>query len=323
MAPFVSILIPCYNAEPWLAQAIESALLQGWAEKEVIVVDDGSTDGSVRVIESFGGSIRWEISSHLGGNAARNRLLELASGDWLQYLDADDYLLPDKIERQLEFLLTHPGTDVVFGPVTLEYWSERNVQRKLLPVPPPHDPWILLARWYLPQTGSPLWRTQAILDVGGWNPDQSCCQEHELYLRLLMAGKRFMYCPSNGAIYRQWSNKTLSKENISEVHHRRLEIVQGTEHFLRTYGGLTADRLWAINQARFEIARMAWLYDRKLTTQVVAQIHSSQSSFVPRGDAARLPYRLLYMLLGFAAAERIAAVKRFLAKHLTTFHETL
>ena len=101
MNALVSILIPCYNAERWVARAIESALGQTWPNKEVIVVDDGSTDDSLKVIRSFDGQIRWETGANRGGNAARNRLLELARGDWVQYLDADDYLRSTKLERQL------------------------------------------------------------------------------------------------------------------------------------------------------------------------------------------------------------------------------
>ena len=117
----VSILIPCYNAERWIRQAIESALAQTWREKEVIVVDDGSTDGSLEGIESFGDCIHWETGPNRGGNVARNRLLDLASADWLQYLDADDYLLPDKIAKQMEFIAAHPEKGIVFGPATIEY----------------------------------------------------------------------------------------------------------------------------------------------------------------------------------------------------------
>ena len=80
MTKFVSILIPCYNAERWIAQAIESALAQTWSEKEIIVVDDGSTDRSLEVIRQFDGRIRWETGPNRGGNVARNRLLELARG---------------------------------------------------------------------------------------------------------------------------------------------------------------------------------------------------------------------------------------------------
>ena len=116
---FVSILIPCYNAEPWIAKAIESALAQTWASKEVIVVDDGSTDGSLDEIQKFDGQIRWETRPNHGGNRARNRLTELAQGEWLQYLDADDYLLPEKVANQVEFIESNPNADVVFGPLLL------------------------------------------------------------------------------------------------------------------------------------------------------------------------------------------------------------
>src|SRR5262245_58403046 len=109
MDRLVSILIPCYNAERWISEAIESALAQTWAAKEVIVVDDGSTDRSLDIIRKFDGRIRWETGPNRGGGRARNRLLELASGEWLQYLDADDYLLPEKIAAQMQFVTAHPG----------------------------------------------------------------------------------------------------------------------------------------------------------------------------------------------------------------------
>ena len=104
MLPKVSILIPCYNSERWLAQAVESALSQTYPNKEVIVVDDGSTDTSLKIIKGFGDLIHWETQKNQGGNATRNRLLELSTGQWLQYLDADDYLLPEKIGQQIEYL---------------------------------------------------------------------------------------------------------------------------------------------------------------------------------------------------------------------------
>ena len=69
----VSILIPCYNAERWIAAAIESALEQTWPRKEVIVVDDGSTDHSLSIIKRYGEEIRWETGPNGGGNVARNR----------------------------------------------------------------------------------------------------------------------------------------------------------------------------------------------------------------------------------------------------------
>jgi glycosyltransferase involved in cell wall biosynthesis len=307
---FVSILIPCYNAQQWIEQAIDSALAQVWPNKEVIVVDDGSTDRSLEIIQRFDGRIRWETGSNQGGGAARNRLLELARGEWIQYLDADDYLLPNKIANQVEFLAACPDTDVVFGPVLIEHWSKHETRRELLPILEPHDFWILLASWRLPQTGAPLWRKQAITDVGGWKVGQPCCQEHELYARLLMAQKRFAYYPSDGAVYRQWSENTVCRRDIREVHRRRLEIEQCIENHLRDKDQLTAERLRAINQARFEIARIAWQYDRELAAELIAQVLRLDPRFSPVGVAAPARYRLMFHALGFNGTERIATCLR-------------
>lgn len=307
----VSILIPCYNAERWIAQAIESALAQTWPEKEVIVVDDGSTDRSLEEIKRFNGRVQWETGPNRGGNVARNRLLELANGEWLQYLDADDYLLPEKISNQMRFLSSHPTTDLVFGPLIVEYQRAGETKNDLHTIQGPlDDPWILLARWHLPQTGSSLWRKQAIVKVGGWEPDQNCCQEHELYLRMLSAGMQFRHCPDNGTIYRQWGKESVSTRDRSKLHRRRLEIEEKAEDFLRTAHMLTTERQWAINQGRFDVARAVQQYDPEFASKIVGTIRQSQPDFVPSGGGARLGYRLVYRTLGFRIAERVADWKR-------------
>ncbi|HEY9698673.1 MAG TPA: glycosyltransferase [Trichocoleus sp.] len=312
MNPRVSILIPCYNADRWIAQAIQSALDQTYPNKEVILVDDGSTDRSLEVIQGFGDRIRWETRTNQGGNAARNRLLELSTGEWLQYLDADDYLLPDKITHQVQHLAQVPQADIIYSPSVFEYHQTDQVRQEIIPIPEPHDPWILLARWYLPQTGSPLWRKQAILDVGGWKPDQPCCQEHELYLRLLVAAKRFEYCPVAESVYRQWSESTLCKKDISKTQHQRLLIKEQLEQYLSDRDQLTPERQHAINQARFECARMLWLSNPEWAGQVIAKIRSTETDFVPSGAAAPKFYQLIYRWFGFLMAEQVAKLKRSL-----------
>ena len=314
MEPIVSIIIPCYNAEKWVAEAVQSALDQTWAKKEVIVIDDGSTDRSLDVIKTFAGKIRWETGPNRGGNIARNRGLDLARGDWLQYLDADDYLLPDKVARQIHFLSAHPETDLVFGPVTLEHWADCTSHCELVHIPEPHDPWVLLARWYLPQTGAALWRKQAIMDVDGWKPDQPCCQEHELYLRLLIAGRRFAYCRHTGAVYRQWSEDTVCKRDKDQVRKQRLQIEKRAEDFLRKHGELTPYRQWAINMARFEIARTVWQQDHAEAVRIMEIIRDSEHDFLPCGQAALPAYRLALRIFGFGLTETIADWRRhFLA----------
>lgn len=101
--PSVSILIPAYNAEATIAQTIESALGQSWRNKEVIVVDDGSTDGTLSVAERFGASqVQVVTQPNAGAAAARNKAFSLSRGEYIQWLDADDLLSPDKIAHQME-----------------------------------------------------------------------------------------------------------------------------------------------------------------------------------------------------------------------------
>lgn len=313
MYPKVSILIPCYNAEKWIKQAIESALNQTYLYKEVIVIDDGSTDNSLKFIQSFGGSIIYETGINRGGNVARNRLLELSSGEWLQYLDADDYLLPNKVAQQIQYLEENPDTDLVYSPSIFQYHTLEKVTQEILPIPQPHDPWVLLARWYLPQTGSPLWRKQAIIDVGGWKVDQPCCQEHELYLRLLIGKKRFRYYKEAASVYRQWSEQTICKKSKSETYRRRLEIIDKIEQYLIVTKQLTQLRQNAINQARFESARIVWLTNKEWAKKIIKQIRSRDINFVPFGDCAPEIYRLMYKFFGFDFAEKTAQLKRIIA----------
>jgi glycosyltransferase involved in cell wall biosynthesis len=106
----VSIIIPCHNAEPWLAQALESALAQTWPEIEVIVIDDGSRDGSAAVALRYASrGVRVAAQPNLGASAARNHGLRLAGGDFIQFLDADDLLAPEKIARQMGAAAALPG----------------------------------------------------------------------------------------------------------------------------------------------------------------------------------------------------------------------
>lgn len=310
-APLVSILIPCYNAEQWIAGAIESALAQTYPHVEVVVVDDGSTDGSLEAIRAFDGRIRWETGPNRGGNVARNRLLELAEGTWVQYLDADDLLLPDKVAGQVAALRTD-DVDVLYGPVLMQHEDE-GPRRELLPISEPRDPWRLLARWELPQTGSPLWRRAAILDVGAWKVDQPVCQEHELYLRLLKGGKRFGYTPVAGAVYRQWSEGTVCRKDVPKTYRHRLAIMRAAEDHLLAHDAMTPVRRDAFNGAYLACARIIWTFDRAWAEEIMRHVESTNGlGFQPQAGQVPALYAWLYRRFGFAAAERVAALRRSL-----------
>jgi len=113
--PTVSVIIPVYNGEPYLAEAINSALQQTLSPEEIIVVDDGSLDDTRKIASSFASRIRYFFQENAGAAAARNTGVMAATGNYLSFLDSDDLWMPDKLERQLDCFAADPSLDVVFG----------------------------------------------------------------------------------------------------------------------------------------------------------------------------------------------------------------
>lgn len=112
--PLVSVIIPNYNYARFLPQAIDSALAQTYSPVEVIVVDDGSQDDSLTVLKAYGARLRWVSQRNQGVAAARNHGVRLSQGSYLAFLDADDYWLPAKLERQLARLRQNPALGLVY-----------------------------------------------------------------------------------------------------------------------------------------------------------------------------------------------------------------
>lgn len=113
MKPLVSAIIPNYNYAQYVAEAVESALDQTYESLEVIVVDDGSKDGSLEVLEKFGDRIKVITKQNAGVSAARNTGVAASSGEYVAFLDADDAWLPEKIEKQLELFTTVTSVGMV------------------------------------------------------------------------------------------------------------------------------------------------------------------------------------------------------------------
>lgn len=121
--PTVSVIIPTFNGEAHLAETLESALAQTHPPAEVIVVDDGSTDGTARIAASFPG-VRYLYQPNAGANAARNTAILASRGDFLAFLDHDDLWMPDKLARQLAAFAADPTLDFVFGQIAHFYSPE-------------------------------------------------------------------------------------------------------------------------------------------------------------------------------------------------------
>lgn len=297
----VTIGIPCLNSERWLRAAIESALAQRDINPEVIVADDGSTDGSAGIARSFGEKVRLVPGTHRGGNAARNAALREATGEWIQFLDADDYLEPDKIATQLRE--GGNDADVLYSPVWIETLTRTPPSRDRSPTSPAADLPTQWIRWHIPQTGGALWRRDALLRIGGWKEDQPCCQEHELYLRAMKAGLRFAYAKTPGAVYRVWSEDTVSRKDPAKVVRVRTALLDEMLAWLGPRA--TPAHRTEIGRQCFEMARTIARFELPAAAAYHAE-RKARGLIRATGPAAPFHYRLAYHLLGFAAAERIA-----------------
>lgn len=177
--PLVSIIIPCYNAERWIGEAIDSALGQTYSPTEVIVIDDGSTDRSLEIIESYYNEIRYASGPNRGGCAARNKGLAAARGEFVQFLDADDVLTHDCVEAKLSAEVS--AHSVVCSKVELFPGMERvetafwNQAQYSIDYMIEHGS---------PQTAAPLHRSSQLRAIGGFREGLTCAQEYDLHLRL-------------------------------------------------------------------------------------------------------------------------------------------
>jgi len=192
-SPLASVVIPCWNAEKFVGDAIRSALDQTHANLEVIVIDDGSTDGSMGVVRSFGDRVRWEAGPNRGACAARNRGLQLANGEVIQFLDADDQLHPTKIERQWT-LMQETGADSAFCSV----WSHNEGEDSATGTGWAHaqdeDP-VCRALGTNSGTSAGLHRREIVERAHGWDESLPCAQDRDFHLRLACLGGQAAVVP--------------------------------------------------------------------------------------------------------------------------------
>jgi glycosyltransferase involved in cell wall biosynthesis len=283
------------------------------AENAKLIVDTRNamagikSDRSGHIVREFGDRVRFEAGPNRGSNVARNRLVELSRGKWLSFLDADDYLLPEKIERQMALVARNANVDVVYSPV-IEFIEKTGKMYPLLVED--DDLFANYIRWDRFSTIALLWKKSAIQEVGGWNENQPVCQEHELLLRLIVAGKEFELLREPLSVYRKAGDSSISRRSPIKTLTHQMALLNKFEDFLVTSGKMQDKYRRALAQARFQAARTAYAHEQGFAKGLIRQIYQTNNSFYPRGDAAPLLYRVAFEMLGFKIAEDIAAAVR-------------
>lgn len=208
-SPLVSVIVPTYNCAHYLEAAVESVFGQTYSALECIVIDDGSTDQTNEILAKLANRFPTLITAaktHRGPSLARNMGLQLCSGDFVCFLDADDVFLPDKIARQVQFLDTHPEVGLVYSDYLVVSEDLHPLAVFVAELPRELDPLdaFCYRNWFNPSVT--LLRRTVIDRVGGFDPNLLVAEDWDYWIRCATIA-RISYLAGTVALYRQHSNQ--------------------------------------------------------------------------------------------------------------------
>jgi len=243
----ISVVIPCFNCEKFVTRAINSVEKQSFEDWEIIAVNNNSTDNTRAVLEQVERQLphRFKLLDEFkkGAPAARNTGLRHAKGEWIQFLDADDELLPVKLQDQVDLIKTQQ-VDVIISEAIVFKWvngktleSTRKVYKS--------DFWSGLILSLLGITSANLWRKSLLEDVGGWNESISSSQEYDLMFRLMKNDAKIVFDSKINTVINQADSvisKSLDKEKVSRIVDNRIQLRLDIEQYLAETGQLNKER---------------------------------------------------------------------------------
>jgi glycosyltransferase involved in cell wall biosynthesis len=241
----VSIIITCFNSEAFVNETVQSALNQSYNPCEIILIDNNSTDNTLSILIEFAekhtDKIKVFQEFKKGAPAARNKGLQVAKGEWIQFLDSDDIILPNKIKNQME--LTE-GSDLIIG-YRFKCKSIDGKQKYSLDKSENNKPLIGLIKSKLGSTSSILWKKDSVVQVGGWNEQQTSSQEYELMFRMYKNNLVFKQSdiPETIVLVRSDSiSKSTQLERITQIIKNNINLRLEIKAYLK-YKGLLTDTL--------------------------------------------------------------------------------
>ncbi len=183
MSPITSVIIPTYNRWPLVAEAVDSVLAQSFQDIEIIVVDDGSTDGTTNRLAKFDGRLRLFTTTRRGVAAARNFGVSQAQGCYVAFLDSDDLWLPGKLETQIAFLDRHPEIQIC---QTDEIWVRNGVRvnPKAMHRKPSGDIFVRSLDLCLISPSAVMMTRELFQCIGGFDESFPVCEDYDLWLRV-------------------------------------------------------------------------------------------------------------------------------------------
>ncbi len=305
----VSIIVPCYNAERFLGETLESAFAQTYPQTEIIVIDDGSTDGTPNLIRSYADRLRAEFGPNRGASAARNRGTALARGEFIQYLDADDLLMPDAVEQRVSALQTS-GADVAYSDwerlVEVEpglFDVRERIVRRIEDVHPDLEIALITNFWAPPAAVT--YRRTIIEKIGDWKEWLPVIQDARFIQDAGLAGGRFAYAPGIGARYRVHNGASLSRRSnaafVSDVFRNTCDL----QAIFEARGEMNPEQRRALAQIYDYTARSLFFHDQAAFRNCVARLYQVEPGFRPSWPKAA---RVASAIIGFRAAGALLEV---------------
>jgi glycosyltransferase involved in cell wall biosynthesis len=299
----VSVLIPCFNASPWVGRAIESALSQTWPETEVVVLDDGSTDNSMETIRRYAPHIRVDQQANGGQNVSRNRLTELGRGEWLIFLDADDEITLDCVEKKMKVA---DGADMIYGTMEVAcFVGTKKTRFSTRMAANYEDPIAAAFAWKYPNTSAMAFRKSAIVEAGGWDVTVKNCTDYALLFPLLRLGKKFQAAPDSVSLYRQWSVEQAVYQDPMRKIRTRFQLMRRAAEAFDAAGLMTAERKRSYETESFNLLRSMARINVAEAVALHKELLQWNPNFLPAAHSR--VYNQLYRLVGFSTAERVAS----------------
>ena len=303
--PKVSVLIPCYNAEKYIGETLDSVLRQTWPEIEAIVIDDGSLDRSIAEVERFPG-VALIRQANAGAGAARNRAYDASTGAFIQFLDADDLIEPDKIERQMARLIDNPKC-VASGEWGRFYESPDETKFEPEPVWCDLHPldWLALSRAKgLGMLFPALWLVpRGVADAAGsWNETLSLDDDGEYFTRILLASDRVLFCAGARCHYRSGLGNSLSGRKSLRAWQSQYRVLELCEAYVRAREDSERMRRgFALSWQH--LAHSCYPYDPKLSSRALEGARALHAVTIqPEGGPS---FKIASRIVGWRVARKL------------------
>ncbi|HJW31549.1 MAG TPA: glycosyltransferase family A protein [Saprospiraceae bacterium] len=291
----VSVIIPFINEYTLLQEAVQSVQAQDMTSWELIIVRNHAEPFDPNRKSQLPPDTKFIHEPQPGSAFARNAGLQAASGDWIQFLDVDDLLLPGKISHQL----SQQDGDAVVSPHLFQSLDGRRIKSRWIS----DDLWSGLLNSGLGSTSSMLFRKQALLEVGGWNQDYQSHQEYEVLFRLMKTGKKVLAIDQTETVVRARSSGSITKSTIPIRAIEGVKLRESMWHFLEASGMTSPARYDAFRQYVFQNLRGLFKINAGQAMEKYKE-YFNKKEFEP----AQIPftgYHFFYKTFGFALTEHV------------------